>query len=116
MSPSFWWNSQDFNTTILQSPPHTGHSVHSGAYRQSYKQVATAQASPEQVFYLDSGNQDGDSDIYGDTITVRDTMVRKWGFELGSSVFYYLDDGGEHNELYWGRRFHIPMATLYPPP
>jgi hypothetical protein len=31
--------------------------------------------------------------------------------ELG----YYLDQGGQHNEKYWGARFHVPMAFAYQP-
>lgn len=55
------------------------------------------------------------------------------GFELGKDLFYYLDEGGQHNEYYWwvsfffslgyilnniyshrGRRFDVPMKDLYP--
>jgi hypothetical protein len=28
---------------------------------------------------------------------------------------YYLDVGGQHNEYYWGARFHIPMSFGYQP-
>jgi predicted alpha/beta superfamily hydrolase len=92
MSPSFWWNGQDFNTTVLTNSRTT---VPKGS-----------------IFYLDSGDTDGDSDIDPDTVTVREHM-EAIGFTLNKDLFYYLDRGGEHSEVYWGRRFHIPMQVLY---
>lgn len=31
------------------------------------------------------------------------------------TLYYYLDHGGQHSEMYWGRRFWVPMVSLYPP-
>jgi hypothetical protein len=41
--------------------------------------------------------------------------MQKLGYVMNSNLFHYLDKGGQHNEYYWGRRFHIPMTDLYPP-
>jgi hypothetical protein len=48
------------------------------------------------------------------TIRVRD-HIDELGFTLDVNEFYYLDEGGKHNEYYWGERFWIPMTYLYPP-
>jgi len=91
MSSSFWWNSEDFNNVILvkNSPPNN-----------------------LQV-YLDSGNSGPDNDDVTQTITVRN-HIQTLGFKLNTTLFYYLDQGGQHNEYFWGRRFWIPMADLFP--
>jgi hypothetical protein len=34
------------------------------------------------------------------------------GFKLNSTLFYYLDHGGQHSEYYWGRRFWVPMQVI----
>jgi len=92
MSSSFWWNSEDFNNTILvKNPP------------------------PKQMtLYLDSGNAGPSNDDVTQTITVRNHISRL-GFTMGTDLFYYLDNGGQHSEKYWGDRFHVPMTDLYPP-
>eukprot|EP00009_Paramoeba_aestuarina_P003539 CAMPEP_0201506858 /NCGR_PEP_ID=MMETSP0161_2-20130828/697_1 /ASSEMBLY_ACC=CAM_ASM_000251 /TAXON_ID=180227 /ORGANISM="Neoparamoeba aestuarina, Strain SoJaBio B1-5/56/2" /LENGTH=390 /DNA_ID=CAMNT_0047901081 /DNA_START=42 /DNA_END=1214 /DNA_ORIENTATION=+ len=94
MSSSFWWNSEDFDNTILNEypPPDT---------------------SRYQV-YLDSGNQGGGQDDVEETIRVRD-HIDSLGYQLMTNEWYYLDDGGEHNEYFWGQRFWHPMELLYPP-
>ncbi len=33
----------------------------------------------------------------------------------GRSLRHYVMAGGEHSEAYWGARFNVPMAYLYPP-
>mmetsp|Transcript_3227 Transcript_3227/g.8726 ORF Transcript_3227/g.8726 Transcript_3227/m.8726 type:complete len:391 (+) Transcript_3227:95-1267(+) len=95
MSSSFWWNNEDFDNVILveNPPPNT---------------------STYEV-YLDSGNKGfGSHDGMDETITVRD-HIDDLGFTLGENEFYYLDDGGSHNEESWGSRFYVPMQMLYPP-
>ncbi len=94
MSTSFWWNSEDFRTTILATKPRPRNAT----------------------FYLDSGDQPapaGDDEVQ--TVSVRDKMEASFGFVLNSTLFYFLDKGAAHSETYWGPRFHIPLADLYPP-
>jgi len=91
MSSSFWWNSCDFLNVILKKP------------------------IPKSVYiYLDSGNAGEDNDDEQQTIDVRNQM-EVLGFTLNTTLWYYLDNGGMHNEYYWGRRFWVPMTDLYPP-
>jgi predicted alpha/beta superfamily hydrolase len=90
MSSSFWWNNEDFNNDVL------------------------AKKGPSNVFfYLDSGNAGPSEDDMKQTLRVRDHMVGL-GYTLNSTLYYYLDNGGEHNESFWRRRFHIPLSWLYP--
>ena len=35
------------------------------------------------------------------------------GFHINSTIYYYLDKGGQHNEAYWGARFWVPMVDFY---
>jgi len=87
MSSSFWWNNQDFKNTVLN----------------------TAKPTLGEVFYLDSGTV---NDGQQDTVDVRNKFQER-GWVLNKDLFYYLDVGGQHNEIYWGRRFHVPMEYLY---
>jgi len=90
MSSSFWWNNEDFNMLILNS----------SMPQESIK------------IYLDSGNAGPDRDDVVQTRQVRD-HIESLGFVLNRTVFYYLDIGGQHNEYYWGQRFHVPMTYFY---
>jgi predicted alpha/beta superfamily hydrolase len=94
MSSSFWWNSQDFNSTVMPAHP-----------------APTANLTT----YLDSGTccLSNGNDDFVQTRTVRNHMERL-GFEANRNLFYYVDDGGRHNEYYWGERFWVPMTELYP--
>jgi len=95
MSSSFWWNSEDFNSVIQASYP--------------------APDPDQETFYLDSGTccpePNGDDRVQ--TVNVRNSF-ENLGWTLDSDLFYYLDQGGEHSEYYWGTRFHVPMGYLYP--
>jgi len=92
MSSSFWWHNEDFNNVILFE-----------------KEV-----SSNLKVYLDSGNAGIDNDDFNQTLRVRDHF-EKIGFDINSTLFYYLDNGGQHNEYYWGRRFWVPMSYFYSP-
>ncbi len=96
MSSSFWWNSEDFNNTVLQHAPPVGPS------------------KPDVVFYLDSGNAGPDNDDVVQTHTVFEHL-KSDGYVLNSTLFYYTQQGGQHSEKYWGERFDIPMQDLFPP-
>jgi hypothetical protein len=84
---------QDFNNVILRKYPKPAEQI---------------------IFYLDSGNAGPDNDDVTQTITVRNHLL-SLGYVANSTLYYYLDNGGQHNEKYWGARFHVPMADLYPP-
>jgi hypothetical protein len=91
MSSSFWWNSQDFNTTVMSStqPPQTS------------------------LFYMDSGNVgSGEQEINVDTVTVYDHFIAD-GFQPDTNVFHYVDPDGQHDEASWGARVHIPLSVMY---
>jgi predicted alpha/beta superfamily hydrolase len=96
MSSSFWWNSEDFNNTVLEHPPPAG------------------PAHPDVVFYLDSGNAGPDNDDVVQTHTVFEHLTSA-GYALNSTLYYYTQPGGQHSERYWGERFNIPMQDLFPP-
>jgi predicted alpha/beta superfamily hydrolase len=96
MSPSFWWNNQDFNQTIL---PATG--------------PVLPPLSTESLFYLDSGDTGtGEQEIEQDTLIVRQHL-ESLGFQIDQNLFYYLGQGGQHNEASWGERVHVPLQLLY---
>ena len=74
---------------------------------------ATAPPAPRPVVYLDSGDTDGDSEIWPDTIAVRDKM-EALGWTLGEDLYHYVDQGGCHSEAYWGARLALPLRALLP--
>jgi len=92
MSTSFWWNNQDFNNTVMLN------------YTAPLNTL---------VSYLDSGNAGPDNDDYNQTLTVTHHFESD-GWKLNSTLFYYLDKGGQHSEYYWGGRFWVPMSYFYP--
>lgn len=94
MSTSFWWNNQDFNNTIMVKYP--------------------APTPSSLNVYLDSGDSGPSLDDVVETRTVLHHFESD-GFVLNQTLFYYLDQGGQHNEYFWGKRFWIPMTYLYPP-
>lgn len=96
MSSSFWWNSMDFLQTVL--PSHA---------------VPSPQTS--HVFYIDTGTAEGSDP----SLQVAQTQqvvsaILKLGYALGTDEFFYVADGGQHNEYYWRQRFDIPMSVLFP--
>jgi predicted alpha/beta superfamily hydrolase len=91
MSSSFWWNNQDFNTTVM----------------------STAQPPQTSLFYMDSGNVgSGEQEINADTVIVYDHFIAD-GFQPGSNLFHYVDPNGQHDEASWGARVHIPLSVMY---
>jgi predicted alpha/beta superfamily hydrolase len=95
MSSSFWWNGQDFKNKIMASRP--------------------APTPKQSTFYIDSGNEGPSKDGYTDTLDVANHFL-DFGFTPNVNIFYYLADGAEHNEYYWGKRFYKPMLDLFPIP
>jgi hypothetical protein len=95
MSSSFWWNSQDFLTTVMKN-----HSIPSLASRP--------------LIYMDSGTEGGESIIGQDTASVKKQMVAE-GYQDGDNLKTYVDQGASHSRYYWGDRFYLPMTFLYAP-
>jgi len=48
-----------------------------------------------------------------ETLRVQSSLL-SLGKKKNETLFYYLDNGGQHSELSWGRRFWIPMYLLFP--
>jgi predicted alpha/beta superfamily hydrolase len=95
MSSSFWWDDENFNTNVLvQTPP-------------------PAKRGLQSMFYLDSGDSGPSNDDVKQTQRVLGHM-QSLGLSLNETLFYYLDQGGQHNEYFWGKRFNVPMQYLYP--
>lgn len=92
MSSSFWWNSEDFDRTVMvQSKP--------PPFRT--------------VFYLDSGNTGPLRDDLEQTIRVLNHM-EYLGWAINTNLYHYIDDGAGHNEEYWRKRVWIPLSILFP--
>jgi len=93
MSSSFWWDKDNFNFDILNNYP----------------------APALETFYVDSGNccpePFNDGNVQSKMVT---NHMEELGFVMNKDLFYYLDEGGQHSEYYWGKRFYIPMDDLYP--
>jgi len=85
MSPSFWWNREDFNNVIIPK------------YQNPL---------PGTRMYIDVG---GVNDGREETETVRSTLNR-----IGKDFDYLFDPDGGHNEGSWGGRFDSPMISLFP--
>jgi hypothetical protein len=55
------------------------------------------------------------------TVTVRNHLMAlgfpnaTYASTSAEALQYYLDNGGQHSEAYWGARFHVPMTYAYPP-
>lgn len=90
MSSSFWWNGEDFDKKIL----------------------STQKMWSGLQIYLDSGDSGPSNDGKNQTVTVYQHLS-SIGYKLNSTLFYYLDKGGQHSEAYWGKRFHYPVISLY---
>merc|ERR1711991_87592 len=91
MSSSFWWNSMDFNSSILvNNPP----------------------PPLPKMFYIDTGTDEGSDPA----LQVQQTkVVAAHVAALGPEVATYYQEGGQHNEYYWGKRFPHVITTTYPP-
>jgi predicted alpha/beta superfamily hydrolase len=100
MSSSFWWDDNNFNDTIVGSKP---------------------LPASDTVFYVDSGDQEQggckppqNCDDRLQSIDVRNHLA-SLGWVMNSTLFYFLQHGGVHNEASWAARFWVPMTSLYSP-
>lgn len=109
MSSSFWWADEHFNNVTLQKPPPTG------------------KANPEVNWYVDSGDSGPDNDDEAQTERVHQHLIRLGYTDSPSraasfaatdspgKVWHYVQAGGQHNEKYWGERFHVGERLLLGP-
>eukprot|EP01012_Entosiphon_sulcatum_P031968 TRINITY_DN406_c0_g1_i1.p1 TRINITY_DN406_c0_g1~~TRINITY_DN406_c0_g1_i1.p1 ORF type:complete len:435 (-),score=67.90 TRINITY_DN406_c0_g1_i1:1243-2547(-) len=91
MSSSFWWNTEDFTNVIMTKSP----------------------APPLTDFYVDVGL----AEVAQQTQSfahVRQHMLAL-GLKLNDTLKTYEAPGADHSEYWWGKRFNVPMAFLYPP-
>jgi pullulanase len=94
MSSSFWWNNMDFNTSILvKFPP----------------------PSEKKLFYIDTGTDEGSDPALQvqQTQTVA-SHIEDLGWTFNQNIFTYFQQGGQHNEYYWGKRFPHVLSTMFP--
>jgi predicted alpha/beta superfamily hydrolase len=87
MSSSFWWNNQALTIQVEQSTAHV----------------------PVR-FYLDAGTS---SDGLPET-TRMDSALLADGYVQGSSVDFFVAQGGSHNEASWAARVAIPLTWMFP--
>lgn len=94
MSSSFWWNSEDFAGKIMQDG----------------KPTLSTQ------FYIDTGSDEGSDPVTQVNQTKRVAqLMLNMGWTLNTNEFFYVAPGAQHNEYWWGKRFNMPMAALFPP-
>lgn len=100
MSSSFWWNNEDFLSTIVPK--------------------LTSVNSKRQLYYLDSGDSGDGADDQHETSRVVTKMMDRFGgfrsngmFEIGQNMFWYLQRGGQHNEYFWSLRFKTVMQYMF---
>lgn len=87
LSSSFWWNSQALTITVEQSTAH-----------------------PAVRFYVDAGtNNDG----LAETTRMKNALTAD-GYVQGGDLYYYVANGGSHNEASWAARVHVPLQYLFP--
>lgn len=96
MSSSFWWDDNNYQKDVI------------------INQAINTTMYSVPTFYMDSGTAGGDGSCAVYTNQVYDYYLEH-GFVADQTVYKYVDQGGEHNEASWGKRFHLPMAALYPP-
>jgi predicted alpha/beta superfamily hydrolase len=94
MSPSTWWdNDWIVNEVMTAVPTHTPRALR---------------------VYLDSGDSGASNDDVTDTAML-DAAYRGVGYVEGTDLHYYVQAGGQHNEIYWAQRFPGACAFLLAP-
>ena len=90
LSPSVWWD----NRVLLS-------------------EVEALQHKLPLRIWLDAGTAEGDETI-ANVQALRDALVGK-GWVVGQDLAYLEEEGGEHNEQSWARRFDRVLKFLFPP-
>lgn len=93
MSSSFWWNDEDFLSTILP-------------------RYADRKLSQEVRIYVDSGNAGPDDDDEAQSLAVVKALESA-GWSRNTTLACYVQDGGQHSEIYWAERFHVPLLFFF---
>ena len=94
ISSSFWWNNQDMLNVVLPS--------------------RVMKPSERPLIYMDSGTEGGEATIMKDTSNVLSYLTKVGGYTKGLNVESFVDQGGQHSETSWGKRFSRPISFLYP--
>lgn len=94
ISSSFWWNRQDMLNVILPSK--------------------VMKPTERPLIYMDSGTEGGEAGIMKDTANILTYLTKVSGYTKGVNVETFVDQGGQHSESSWGKRFHLPISFLYP--
>ena len=87
MSGSFWWDNEALTVQV----------------------EASASKVPVKI-YLDAGTN---SDGLTQTTRMRNALVTD-GYVQGSDLYYYVAQGGSHNESSWAARVYLPLQYLFP--
>jgi len=100
LSTSFWWKEHELLAWAATRP------------------------KPPSDVYMDMGtlesgvmvdeDSNGVDDSIDDLRAMRDLMVSQ-GFILDQDLLVVEDEGGRHNEYYWGSRFPMTLQYLFPP-
>ena len=92
MSPSVWWD-----------------------YRMILRRIVALAHKHRSKTWLDVGLHEGSNprSTLRDVRLLRDTLLHK-GWKNGSSLFYYEDPEGAHNEEAWARRSPSMLQFLFP--
>jgi predicted alpha/beta superfamily hydrolase len=93
MSPSTWWD----NTMII------------GAVGT----MPTRMAKPS-IVYVDSGNAGPSNDDVTNTAALAQKF-RDVGYVDGTTLKYVVQNGGQHNEIYWAERLPAALAFMMGP-
>jgi predicted alpha/beta superfamily hydrolase len=87
MSSSFWWNNQALT-----------------------QQVESSTVKVAVNIYIDAGtNGDGQPE----TTRMRDALVAD-GYVQAKDLYFYVAQGGSHNEASWAARLNLPLTYLFP--
>ena len=84
VSSSFWWNKREL--------------------------ISKLPARVAVKYYLDAGTVDDGLD---DSSAMRDALLRQ-GYKQDVDLFFYVADGGSHNEKSWAARVEKPLGWFFP--
>lgn len=70
--------------------------------------------SERPLIYMDSGTEGGEATIMKDTANVLSYLTKVGGYTKGLNVESFVDQGGQHSETSWRKRFSRPISFLYP--
>ena len=84
VSSSFWWNKRELVTKLPARVP--------------------------VKYYLDAGTMD---DGLEDSSAMRDALLRQ-GYKQDVDLFFYVAEGGSHNEKSWAARVEKPLSWFFP--